>query len=114
VANNISNPANTILMVGYAEPNSIGGKLRAGNKVIKIFGEEHKVNAEVVILDSYSAHGDYKEMMEYLECQDKTKIKKLFLVHGEYDTQLNYKERLLDAGYRHIEIPTMNDVVELN
>jgi metallo-beta-lactamase family protein len=113
VKNNIENPNNTILMVGYAEPNSIGGKLRAGQKEVKIFGELYQVKAEIVIMDSYSAHGDYKEMLHYFECQDKKNIKQLFLVHGEYETQLNWKEKLIDAGFRNITIPAMNDIIEI-
>jgi metallo-beta-lactamase family protein len=111
--NNIENPNNTILIVGYAEPNSLGGKLRAGNKVVKIFGDEYQVNAEIVIIDSYSAHGDYKEMLQYFECQDKTKVKQVFLVHGVYEVQLNWKEKLLDAGFRNITIPARGDVIEI-
>ncbi|CAN5351418.1 MBL fold metallo-hydrolase [soil metagenome] len=113
IANNISNPNNTILMVGYAEPHSLGGKLRAGNKVVKIFGEEHPVNAEVVIIDSYSAHGDYNEMLKYFECQDKSKVKQLFLVHGEYEVQLAWKEKLLAAGFKNITIPAQGDTIEI-
>ena len=113
VKNNIEDPNNTILMVGYAEPNSIGGKLRAGQKEVKIFGELYHVKAEIVIMDSYSAHGDYKEMLHYFECQDKTRIKQVFLVHGEYETQLNWKEKLIDAGFRNITIPAMNDLIEI-
>lgn len=114
IANNVSHPKNTILMVGYAEPHSLGGKLRAGNKVVKIFGIEHEVKAEIIIIDSYSAHGDYKEMIQYLDCQDKKQVKKMFLVHGEYDVQVNYKERLMDAGFKHITIPAQNDIIEIN
>lgn len=113
VANNIGNPKNTILIVGYAEPHSIGGKLRNGDKVIKIFGEEHQVYADVVIMDSYSAHGDYNEMINYLSCQNKKKIKQIFLVHGEYPTQVNYKEKLLDAGFKHIAIPVLGESVKI-
>ncbi len=113
VANNISNPKNTILMVGYAEPNSIGGKIRSGAKTIKVFGEMHEVKADVVIIDSYSAHGDYKEMIQYLSCQDKKQVKNFFLVHGEYETQLNFKEKLIDEGYRHIQIPAQGDTIEI-
>jgi metallo-beta-lactamase family protein len=112
VANNIDNPKNTILMVGYAEPNSIGGKIRTGAKILKIFGEEHHVNADVVIMDSYSAHGDYNEMIQYLGCQDKEQVQQLFLVHGEYETQQHFKEKLLDAGFKNISIPQKGDVVE--
>lgn len=113
VANNISDPKNTILIVGYAEPSSIGGKLRAGAEIVKIFGEEHRVLADVRIMDSYSAHGDYVEMIQYFDCQDKTKIKHLYLVHGEYETQLNFKEKLLDKGFRHITIPFHGEEVEI-
>lgn len=114
IANNISNPNNTILMVGYSEPSSLGGKLRAGNEKVRIFGTEYEVKADVVIMDSYSAHGDYKEMIQFLNCQDKSKVKHVFLVHGEYETQLNYKEKLIADGFRHISIPEQNDSVELN
>jgi metallo-beta-lactamase family protein len=113
VANNISDSKNTILIVGYAEPSSIGGKIRSGSQVVKIFGEEFKVNADVVILDSYSAHADYEEMFSYFECQDISKIKKVFLVHGEYETQLNFKAKMLDKGFKNIEIPAMKDEFEL-
>jgi metallo-beta-lactamase family protein len=113
IANNISDPKNTILMVGYAEPNSTGGKIRAGAKKVRVFGVEHEVKADVVIIDSYSAHGDYKEMIQYLDCQDKSKIQQLILVHGEYETQLNFKEKLLEAGFRHIIIPSEKEVIEL-
>lgn len=113
IKNNISDPKNTVLIVGYAEPNSLGGKLRAGNKKVKIFGIEHAVNAEVIIMDSYSAHGDYKEMIRYYACQDPVKVKQLFLVHGEYDVQLNFKEKLREAGFLNITIPEQGDEIEL-
>lgn len=109
VANNISNPDNTILMVGYADPHSLGGKIRNGDKVVRIFGEEYAVKADVVVMDSYSAHADYREMIEYLSCQDKKAVKKLFLVHGEYETQLHFKERLTEAGFAHIIIPAAGE-----
>ncbi len=113
IANNISNPNNAILIVGYAEPHSLGGRLRAGNKMVKIFGIEHAVNAEIIIIDSYSAHGDYKEMINYFDCQEKSKVKQLFLVHGEYKVQLSYKEKLTEAGFKNISIPAQNDIIEI-
>jgi metallo-beta-lactamase family protein len=114
IKNNISDPKNTILIVGYAEPNSLGGKLRSKNKKVKIFGVEHEVKADVIVLDSYSAHGDYKEMIRYYECQDPVKVKQLFLVHGEYEVQLNFKEKLHEAGFLNITIPEQGDEIELN
>ena len=113
VANNIEDPKNTILIVGYAEPSSIGGRIRRGEKTVRIFGEEHLVKADVVIMDSYSAHADYQEMIRYFGCQDKSRIGHTFLVHGEYETQLNFKDKLLDSGFNNVTIPHQGQIFEL-
>jgi metallo-beta-lactamase family protein len=113
LANNIEDAKNTVLIVGYAEPQSLGGRLRNGAKQVRIFGDELNVNAKVVVLDSYSAHADYEEMIQYLSCQHSKSVKKMFLVHGEYDRQVNFKEKLLDAGFRNIAIPSMNEAFDL-
>jgi metallo-beta-lactamase family protein len=113
IKNNVENPRNTILFVGYCEPSSLGGRLRAGAELIKIFGQELKVKARVEIMDSYSAHGDYEEMIEFLKCQEAHLIKHLFLVHGTYDRQVKYKEHLKQAGFHHIYIPEEDEVFEV-
>ena len=105
VLNHIENPRNTILMVGYAAPQTIGGQLRNGNEEIRIFGQKLQVKAEVKIMDSFSAHGDYKEMANYLSNQDKEKLKKLFLVHGELNSQQSFKNYLEQQGFQNIYIP---------
>ncbi len=113
IANNIENPNTTILLVGYCTPESLGGKLKAGLKMVRIFGEEHQVKAKIQSLDYYSAHADYKEMLRFLSCIKPGKVEKLFLVHGEYENQLAFKERLLDAGFRHIYIPNMKEEFDI-
>ncbi|RYE41084.1 MAG: MBL fold metallo-hydrolase, partial [Sphingobacteriales bacterium] len=85
IRNHIQNSKNTILMVGYAEPRSLGGRLAGGAKVVHIFGEEYDVRADVKVIKSMSAHGDYEDLLKFVSCQDPTLVKKLFLVHGEYD-----------------------------
>ncbi|TNE54206.1 MAG: MBL fold metallo-hydrolase [Bacteroidetes bacterium] len=113
VANNIGDPKNTILIVGYAEPSSLGGRIRNGSKRVRIFGEEYEVKAKVVVLDSYSAHADYQEMIRYLSCQNKKTLKRIFLVHGEYDSQIHFKGHLQEAGFGRISIPAEGDEIEL-
>ncbi|MCX6292036.1 MAG: MBL fold metallo-hydrolase [Bacteroidetes bacterium] len=113
IKNNIGNPANTILMVGYCTPGSLGGRLAAGNKEVSIFGKEYQVKARVEVMNSYSAHADYNEMLEYLSCQNKNEVKKVFLVHGEYDVQVEWREKLMKAGFGEIEIPEMKSEWEL-
>lgn len=114
VANHIENERNTVLIVGFCEPSTIGGQLMAGAKQIEIYGRSYHVNANVEVLEGYSAHGDYKEMIDYLSCQEPHLIKKIFLVHGRYDTQLTYRNHLIDSGFHHIEIPKMGEVVAID
>lgn len=113
VANNIGNPRNTILFVGYCEPGTLGGRLRAGAKKIKVLGLEREVKAEVDSIDSLSAHGDRDEMTEYLSCQQAHLVKHIFLVHGRYEVQVDYREHLESKGFHHIEIPEANSVWEV-
>lgn len=105
ISNNIENSHNSILMTGYCEPNSLGGRLMAGAKEVGIFGIQHEVHAEIGAIKSMSAHGDYEDLSQWLSCQDPQKIKKLFLVHGEYDVQIAFKSRLVKKGFLDVEIP---------
>ena len=52
-----------------------------------------------------SAHGDYNDLLQYLGCQDPRMVKKLFLVHGEYDVQQDFRDRLIKKGFLDVEIP---------
>jgi metallo-beta-lactamase family protein len=113
IANNIQNPDCCILMVGYASPDSLGGALKRGDKEVRIFGATYPVKAEVVVMDSFSAHGDYQEMIAYLACQDPQKVRQLFLVHGDYDTQQIFAQHLDKAGWAHISMPDMREKVQL-
>ncbi|MBL0257278.1 MAG: MBL fold metallo-hydrolase [Bacteroidetes bacterium] len=105
IKNNIQNPDATILLVGYCTPESLGGRLGSGRKEVFIFGKEYKVNARVELMNSYSAHADYNEMLNYLSCLDPKKVSKTFLVHGDYEVQKDWREKLLSSGLEQIEIP---------
>ena len=105
ISNNIENSHNTILLTGYCEPSSLGGRLMSGMKEVGIFGVEHQVNAEIGAIRSMSAHGDYEDLSQWLACQDKQRVKRLFLVHGEFEVQQDFKNRLIRKGFADIEIP---------
>jgi len=113
LANNISDPKNTILAVGYCSPVTLGAKILRGDEVVSIFGEEHPVLADVERIEAFSGHGDYNEMLNYISCQDKTKLKKVFLVHGETESQQFYKGILQEAGFDNIEIPEQGQEFKL-
>jgi metallo-beta-lactamase family protein len=105
ISNNIENSHNAILMTGYCEPNSLGGRLLSGMKEVGIFGVQHEVHAEIGSIKSMSAHGDYEDLSQWLACQSPQSVKKLFLVHGEYDVQIAFKNRLVKKGFLDVEIP---------
>lgn len=111
--NNVENPRNTFLIVGYCTPDTPGGKLRAGATGLKVFNQYKEVKADVEIMDSFSAHGDREEMKTFVLNQ-KSRLKKLFLVHGEYDTQQAWRSYLRETGFQHIEIPALGETVRLD
>ena len=111
LANTISNPRNSVLAVGYCAPTTLGAKILRGDTEVSIHGIVYPVRAEIFRIDSYSGHGDYEEMIDYLNCQKKDQIKKTFIVHGEYEPQQTYKQHLEDDGFTNIEIPERGDWV---
>lgn len=113
ISNNIENSRNSIVFTGYCEPNSLGGRLREKPQEVRIFGQMHQVNAEIGELRSMSAHGDYEDLSQFLACQDPQQVKKLFLVHGEYDVQFEFRKRLIRKGFTDVEIPDRHQVIGL-
>ena len=105
ISNTIENSRNTILFTGYCEPHSLGGRLIAGAQEVTIFGAYHQVNAEIGSIRSMSAHGDYEDLSQFLACQNPREVKTLFLVHGEYDVQQDFKNRLLKKDFLDVQIP---------
>ncbi len=113
IFNSIENPKNTILIVGYCAPYTLGGHLATMPATAKIFGQEKKVKARIEIINSFSAHGDQSEMITFLSKQDRNQLKQIFLVHGEPNRQKPFKEALETEGFKKIEIPNLGQVYNL-
>lgn len=110
----INNQRNTILMVGYCEPRSLGARLIAGAPVVELFHEEYTVAAEVLAVKSMSAHGDYEDLLRFLSCQDPKDVKKVFLVHGEYEVQQEFAKKIREKGFTSVEIPEYHQEFDLD
>jgi metallo-beta-lactamase family protein len=80
---------------------------------VNIFGERFDVRCGVETMDSFSGHGDYNEMLEFFSCQNPERVKEVFLVHGEYETQIAFKLKLEKAGYGKIHIPALYEGVKI-
>jgi metallo-beta-lactamase family protein len=113
ISNNIESAKNSILFVGYCAPRTLGARILQKPDEISIFGRVHKMNAEIFKLDGFSGHADYEEMREYLNCQSKERLQKVFLVHGEEDAANAYQKVLLDDGFQAVEVPGHGDEYEL-
>ena len=113
IKNNISNQKNTILLVGYCEPHSLGGRLMNGAKEVKIYSEQYDVVAKVGSIRSMSAHGDYEDLMQFLACQNPDLVKQVFVVHGEAEVQDHFAERLRKKGFKEVHAPEMHESFDL-
>lgn len=107
--NNIENPKNLILFVGYAAEHTLARKIMDGEKEVNIFGETFKVYADVKTLDYFSAHADQNELIEYLRFNPSNVLKKLFLVHGEESQVLPFMEKLKELGYNNVYFPNSGE-----
>jgi metallo-beta-lactamase family protein len=114
ISNNIESSRNTILFSGYCEPRSLGGKLLDGRKEVNIYGVSHEVNAEIGVVKSMSAHGDYEDLCHFLSCQNTGEVKQLFLVHGEYEVQQKFKQTLTGKGFASVHIPEQHSTHQLD
>ena len=113
LANNIDNSNNIILIVGFSAEHTLGRKIVEREPVVKIFGEEHHLNAEVVVMNSLSAHADSNELIDYCDKFDKSRMQNVFLVHGDYDQQEKFKNRLNSIGFKNVTIPERGDSFQL-
>jgi metallo-beta-lactamase family protein len=95
-------------MSGYCSTGSLGGKLLNGARKVEIFGDDCNVLAEVGQMKSLSAHGDQDDLVRFIGCQDAEKVKKIFLVHGEYLVQQELSARLIRKGFEKIEMPSLH------
>ncbi|MDR3246317.1 MAG: MBL fold metallo-hydrolase [Prevotellaceae bacterium] len=109
IANSISKKRNTILLVGYCEPLSLGARLKKHPETIKIFGEMFSVRADIKEINSMSAHADYNDLSQYLACQYPDEVKQLFVVHGEHKVQQEFAKRLRRKGFKDVVIPKMHE-----
>lgn len=113
LANNISDSRNTILLVGYMAENTLGRRLRNRETEVKIMGDWFKVNASIEQINAFSAHADYEEMVEWLNSFDTSRLKRIFMVHGEKKAQEFFYNYLKENGYPNVDIVKYGETYDL-
>ena len=101
---NIRDPRNTILIVGYMASHTLGRRIMERQKQVRIFGELFDLKARVEKINAFSAHADYGEISEYIGVLDLEKLKTVFLVHGEETAREHLRQVLLEKGVRQVEL----------
>ncbi len=115
VANHISDPRCTILIVGYCEPTTLGARIQQpGLQWISIFGQDRKIKAQITKIEGFSGHGDYQEMIDYItRSLAVDQVQRVFVVHGEESAAETYKTHLEEAGFKCVEVPNKGQTIEL-
>jgi metallo-beta-lactamase family protein len=111
--NNVGDPKNLVLFVGYAAEHTLARRIMDGAKEVNIFGEKHIINCRVKKMDYFSAHADQKELIDYIRLNPKEKLKNIFLVHGEEDQALVLREKLVKMSYRNVHFPVPGEKFEI-
>jgi metallo-beta-lactamase family protein len=91
--NNIGDPKNLILFIGYCAEHTLGAQILSGREVVNIFGEPHTVRAGVASIDSFSGHADKHELKHYVERLGGP-MKKICAIHGEESQVFAWAETL--------------------
>ncbi|MDZ7338268.1 MAG: MBL fold metallo-hydrolase [candidate division KSB1 bacterium] len=111
--NNIENPANTILIVGFMAENTLGRRIVERQEWVKIFGETYRLRAEVVIMNAFSAHADREELLAYVQNMDLSRLGRVYVVHGEASQAEPFRQALSALVDGEVRIPDQGDAVEL-
>ena len=113
LANNIGDARNQILLVGFMADHTLGRRLQRRELEVKIMGEWHTVRAEITQINAFSAHADYAEATAWLKSMDTSELKKIYLVHGEPDVQVVFKDHLETSGFPNVQIVKYGETYEL-
>ena len=107
-------PRNTIIIPGFQADGTLGRRIVDRAPILRIFGDEVPLRANVEILNGYSAHGDRTELAKWLDAvrEKSSRVPPVYLVHGEPPAQAALTERLVAKGYK-VTSPAPGDKVEL-
>ncbi len=108
---NVENPSNIILIVGYCAENTLGKRIVEKEPKIKIFGEQYDLRAQVEVINSFSAHSDKVELIDYVT-QSRSNVKQFFIVHGDEDQSIAFADTLEEIGYK-ATVPNEGDIVKI-
>lgn len=109
---NIQNYYCTILFIGYCSKGTLGHRLLRGDAIVRLRNRDLMVYASIQKTDLLSGHGDHQDLVDTVKQQDSSKLKQVFLVHGEDKSMQSLAEALQEIGYK-VSIPELGESYEL-
>jgi len=111
--NNVENPQNTVMIVGFQAEHTLGRRIVEKRSEIKIFGEPHKLKAEVVVMNYFSAHADEPGVLDFTSRLDRERLQTIFLVHGDLERQKILSAAMNEEDYQDVRMPERGEAVVL-
>ncbi len=112
LAQRLPDPKNTILLIGYQAIGTRGRTIQERKETVKIHGKQVPINAQIEMIDGFSGHADYNEMLAWLMPFNKSP-NNIFLVHGEADASLSLAEKIKQTYNWNVKIPKFGESFEL-
>ncbi len=109
--NHIGDPRTTVLFVGYCAENTLGRRIRDGEKRVPILGNHYPVRATIEIIDSFSGHADHSELLDYFDRISGPKLR-TWLVHGEPGRGEILRQALAARHHGQVEVGRLGEEAE--
>jgi len=113
LVNNIANPRNTIMFVGYQAAGTLGRRIVDGEKEVRILGQKYRMKARVVRINGFSAHADRDELFKWLGGLEKPP-RKVFVVHGESESAQRFGDYINQKTGWQVVVPAYQDEIVLD
>jgi len=105
-------PRNAILFVGHQAEHTLGRRLLEGRRQVRVLGREIEIRAEVLRMDSLSAHADREGLRDFIRATART-LRDAFVVHGEPAPAEAFGAWIRETTGARTLVPSLGDVAEL-
>ncbi len=113
LAHRLGDPRNTVLMVGYQARGTLGRALQDGTSPVRIFGEWHRVEAEIATIAGFSAHADRDELLAWFDAVGGPPAR-TFVVHGEEAAAESLAAALRHRSGADVTVPELGEAFDLD
>jgi metallo-beta-lactamase family protein len=110
---NIEDKRNTVCIVSWQAPNTLGRRLAERQKKVRIFGDEVTVRAEIATIGGLSSHAGQKSLLEYAEAANSNGLEHIILVHGDEKPAQILMEKMRERGIINVHFPDRGEVIEI-